>query len=342
MAENSKIDAKDAKWAPVRVRDGSPALSDDDLTLPLRWRKPRRARLSDVVDLFHEAVPDAWIDRVFAVMALAPQHTFQVLTKRPERAREYLGGDRFAESHATERIGYAAMTMIDEATGGDETKAPPWPVDHSIISSLLHGPTPPIPGVCWPRREVWPLPNVWLGTSVEDQTTADERIPHLLDTPAAVRFISAEPLLGPVDLTELDGHATVGEWFYSALDCDVDAEDDDWGGATLDWVICGGESGPGARPMHPDWARSLRDQCEAAGVAFHFKQWGEWAHHEKLPAWVPGDCDWPENADGACVLLPDGRRDWGADGAMMQRIGKRAAGRLLDGRTHDAAPEPLT
>jgi protein gp37 len=239
MAENSKFEPKSEKWAPVRVRDGVPVMSDADLTLPLRWRKPRRARLSDVVDLFHEAVPDAWIDRVFAVMALAPQHTFQVLTKRPERMREYMTGLRAQSPRVF--AGTIARSMAVLGMHGDVT------VDADY-------------------------PHVWLGTSVEDQTTANERIPHLLATPAAVRFISAEPLLGPVDLSELEGGATAGAWLYSALTCDVDAEDDYWGGERLDWVICGGESGPGARPMDAAWAESLRDQCRIAGVAFFMKQ----------------------------------------------------------------------
>ena len=133
-----------------------------------------------------------------------------------------------------------------------------------------------------------PLPNVWLGVSVEDQKSANARIPHLLSTPAAVRFISAEPLLGPVDLKAVPIPA-----------------DDGYDGATLDWVIVGGESGKGARPMHPDWARSLRDQCGRENVPFFFKQWGEW---------------------------------FGENGVSV-RIGKKQAGRLLDGFEHNAMPD---
>jgi len=124
----------------------------------------------------------------------------------------------------------------------------------------------------------WPLPNVWLGVSVEDQRRADERIPHLLSTPAAVRFLSIEPLLGPVNLTRIElGGGRRPTWnalsgargFYGENTVRIDHGD-----PGLDWVIVGGESGPGARPMHPDWARSVRDQCVAAGVPFFFKQWG--------------------------------------------------------------------
>ena len=255
---------------------GAVRLNDYWLDQPLRWRRPRRIFVCAHGDLFHEVVPDEWIDRVFAVMALAPRHTFQVLTKRPERAAQYL--------QHMERCFHASPEAFDMAWGqtGIDIAGP------GASDFIMDRP--------------WPLPNVWLGTSVEDQATADARIPHLLATPAALRFVSAEPLLGPVDLTELKNPAvTIGEHIYSALDCDVDPEDDEWGGAKIDWLIVGGESGHKARPMHPDWARSLRDQCTAAGVAFFFKQWGEHA------------------PSGHCV-------------------GKSLAGRLLDGRTWDETP----
>lgn len=120
--------------------------------------------------------------------------------------------------------------------------------------------------------EGWP--NVWLGTTAENQDEANRRIPHLLAVPAQVRFLSCEPLLGPVDLTDLSRPTGLGIHEYSALDCDVDPGDDEWAGAVIDWVICGGESGPGARPMAQEWARSLRDQCRGRGVAFFMKQMG--------------------------------------------------------------------
>lgn len=157
-------------------------------------------------------------------------------------------------------------------------------------------------------------PNVWLGTTVENQTEADRRIPHLLAVPARVRFLSCEPLLGPVDLTEI-------AWDRPDLRASVVLDPLNGIGGykgpcpRIHWVICGGESGPGARPMHPDWARSLRDQCQAAGVAFHFKQWGEYA---------PRMC---------AIGLDDPLEE------RLVRIGKKAAGRLLDGRTWDELPE---
>ncbi len=202
------------------------------LDQPLRWSKPRMIFVNSMSDLFHEDVPDEFIDQVFAVMALAQDHTFQVLTKRPERMLAYL----------TER-----------AAGGRHV----WRAGQQI--KMPGGREKPAPG--------WPLPNVWLGVSVENQAAADERIPLLLQTPAAVRWVSCEPLLGSVDLREVvmpDGD-TLGTYLHN------DGEQ-----AGLDWVVVGGESGPKARPMHPDWARRLRDQCEDARVPFFFKQTGLW------------------------------------------------------------------
>jgi protein gp37 len=245
---------------------GNVVLHEGALDRPLRWQQPRRIFVNSTSDLFHEEAPDEWIDLVFAVMALAPRHTFQVLTKRPERARAYL-------------------------------LANPGIRIRSQMPSIA-GPLPVI-------EMDWPLPNVWLGTSVEDRATADARIPHLLATPAAVRFVSAEPLLGPVDLTRITeaepacpGGTSVCGWYLDALA--GDAWDDEngaltgeyrgtYGNARLDWVIVGGESGPGARPMNPDWARSLRDQCSAANVAFFMKQMAK-----KAP--IPKDLlvrEWP-------------------------------------------------
>jgi protein gp37 len=201
----------------------------------LRWRKPRKVFVNSMSDLFHADVPDEFIARVWAVMSNAPRHTFQILTKRHGRMRSLLSSARFLD-----------LFDIEWCALPDWNDRLPDP-DRTPISHLNDG----------------PLPNVWLGVSVEDQQRADLRIPALLDTPAAVRFLSCEPLLGPVDLSP---------W----LDIEVDCGDPSDGcpRPALGWVIVGGESGRGARPMHPGWARSLRDQCIAAGVPFHFKQWG--------------------------------------------------------------------
>lgn len=286
------------------------------LTAPLRRRKPTDYFVNSMGDLFHPNVPDTEIDKVFAVMALCPQHTFKVLTKHPERMRAYLTDD------ATPNRIWAQVRAL--------------PLNHKhdhsgVVDALIN----------------MPLPNVWLGTSVEDQATADARIPHLLATPAAKRFISAEPLLGPVDL---EGITTkeCGIYALSGVRWDGSGPSGFSQGLGLDWVICGGESGPGERPMHPDWVRSLRDQCVAAEVPFFFKQWGEYADHTEHHA-----NSQPCNASSDLVILPTGEIigggakgyggfvdcDWRERGAAwMCKTGKKAAGRLLDGREWNEVP----
>jgi protein gp37 len=264
------------------------------LLRPLSWKKPKRIFVNSMSDLFHENVTDEQIDKIFAVMALCPQHAFQVLTKRPERILEYFHAGRF------DQIRIAASFIA----GGMQNE--------------------------WS----WPLPNVWLGVSVENQAAADGRIPILLQTPAAVHFISAEPLLGPLDLDAF-------MWLYDPSG--VNRTRMPLGGwdrpQPLGWVICGGESGPGARPMHPDWARSLRDQCVAAGVPFFFKQWGEWAPYNSL---LDGDYTHKKFIcfDGRVLNFgepnPDGL-DMG-DWAQIARRGKKAAGHLLYGKAHQEFP----
>jgi protein gp37 len=260
---------------------------------PLRIKAPAMWFVNSTSDLFHENVPDEVIDRVFAVMALTPQHTYQVLTKRSKRMREYLSDDasrlRVLQDGVDRELATAGISW-----NGD------WNDRHS---QAIAGATQ------------WPLPNVWLGVSVEDQTRADERIPDLLATPATIRFISAEPLLGPVDLDKAVMLQPFTEYYP--------------GQPPLNWVIVGGESGSGARPMHPDWARAIRDQCASAGVPFFFKQWGEF-----LPGYVD-DEDWFHAAsEPEDDRLLDGRYnfEWfdvndGIESAVWFEVGTKTAGR---------------
>ena len=297
MGDKSKIEWTEATWNPVvgcsvvspgctncyamrmarrldrpgshyegttRVVNGKPVWTgavkqapEHTLTAPLRWRKPRRIFVNSMSDLFHDDVPDEWIDRIFAVMALCPQHSFQVLTKRPERMQEY-------------------MTSIDNNDGGRMDGLRDALVE-GMAQKIYHDRTGEDPSM-WLAVGL-PLPNVWLGTSVEDQARANERIPYLSKTPAAVRFLSVEPLLGPVDVSdslhmnyvncELLRHYYTGKFQDPGPSVPPAPRE---GMKLIDWVIVGGESGPGARPMHPDWARSIRDQCQVAGVPFFMKQ----------------------------------------------------------------------
>ena len=353
----------DTKAGPVWT--GEVRLNEDWLTQPLKWKRPRRIFVCAHGDLFHENVPDEWIDRVFAVMALAPQHTFQVLTKRADRMRAYC---QSRNSGGTSAI--VAANALDNAN---------WLSRELAVKSEPQ------------FQNIWPLPNVWLGVSVEDQASADERIPYLLKTPAFRRFLSCEPLLGPVDLTRImeDGaqecfhqtnnpHLSLDRRVWtetrSSLNCltghywGEDLLDGQWEGwcgeheqaspgigqpgyyRPLDWIIVGGESGPGARPMHPDWARSLRDQCQSAGVSFFFKQWGEWVpmrdggiasdrpitdRHGNVRDWmnryVVADGDlWAGRVRGHSFT------EHSTD--LVYRVGKRRNGRLLDGREWNEVP----
>lgn len=241
------------------------------LDQPLRWKKPRMIFVNSMSDLFHEDVPGSFIDQVFAVMALSPWHIYQILTKRPERMMRY-----FQPIGGTQRADWVW-----------------WAMGRMMNVSRLKYPE-------------WPLANVWLGVSCEDQKTADERIPLLLQTPAAVRWISAEPLLNGIDLFE----ACFGPGASVVTRTPGRYTNIDFGNTVkpppLDWVVVGGESGRDARPMMPLWVQSLRDQCHVAGVPFFFKQWGEWS---------------PENELGPLV-----------------RLGKKAGGRLLDGREWNQYP----
>jgi len=257
----------------LRGRCGYPAgapflvkVHPDRYNEPFGWRKPKKIFVCSMGDLFHEDVPFPWINEVFSVIQRCAHHRFMVLTKRPERMRNY-------------------------------------------ISKVLQ-----VRG--WPESDI-PFPNVWMGITAETQRRADERIPVLLEIPAARRFVSVEPMLGPVDLSQWLGRS---------------------GG--LDWVICGGETGPGARPVHPDWVRSLRDQCQIAGVPFFFKSWGEWREaNMDLPV---------RGTKFGCFMGDTFVPDYGnifpqryPEHINMARIGKSNAGRILDGRTWDEEPEDV-
>lgn len=333
MSQNSKIEWTEQTWNPVtgcdkispgckhcyaevmatrlkamgqaNYRNGfEVTLQPHMLSIPLRRKKPTTYFVNSMSDLFHDGVPFDYVAAVFYAMAASPQHTFQVLTKRPERMRAWFSWVQKRESEGRELFPY---------------DTPEWRIWHMLHVSALRAGGTPEPHHGGP----WPLPNVWLGVSVEDRKYGLPRIDELRATPAAVRFLSVEPLLEDLGELDLDGIA---------------------------WVIVGGESGPGARPMHPDWVRNIRDQvlaqrvpcagcamgpyegqigpCEACqgrrfhGPSFFFKQWGEWA-----PNCLCGS-RWP------CKTT---ERPLPGKGVMF-RCGKKGAGRELDGRTWDEMP----
>lgn len=334
---------QESKSGPVWT--GEVRFNREWLTQPLQWTKPRMIFVCAHGDLFADGVEDEWLDQIFAVMALAPNHVFQVLTKRPEKMRAYITDER-----AYGRILEAAAALrADRPYLGDIP-----------ISDPRHA-------GFWTQ--------LWLGVSVEDQPRAEQRIPILLDTPASIRWISAEPMLGEVDWKRWlpagrrairpNGEPFIAPHFYmircercgwtgSSEFCGTDSWGDDsdvycpnchTSGADscmlphLDWVVAGGESGHGARPMHPDWVRSLRDQCAAADIPFLFKQWGNW----QIASEGNGHLDHQMERNDAYWVDIDGKRHKPSSIGLMKpyamhRVTKAIAGRLLDGVEHNAFP----
>lgn len=264
--------------------DASGSVISADLRKPLEW-KNQMVFVNSMSDLFHKDVPDWFIDCVFAIMVLSKTNTFQVLSKRPDRMVEYFSVGRKKLINRWEAATYRMGLTTDDED-----------VDLAACS---------VANLC---TEEFPRENIWLGVSVEDQKAADERIPLLLQVPAAVRFLSCEPLLGPVDISDAIGKAIVSGHSPAEVN-------------PLHWAIVGGESGAGARPMHPDWARGIRDQCISSDIAFFFKQWGLYGptpgifHHHQ-----------PYKFE---------------DGTVVYRCTKAQNGRMLDGEYWEQFPQPL-
>jgi len=438
---------------------GDVRLVPELLDQPLRWRRPRRVFVASMSDPNHDRVPDAFRDRMLAVIALTPHHTYQWLSKRAPEMRHYFSHAALAfrvlrqidaievneamrgvaeawrplpsapvyqiSNHGRVRRGGRDLALVEHGNGyrqvaictngsprsmlvqrlvletfdrtprlGEEaahrngdradnrianlrwatkgenmqdaarqgtagvwmksratltadevgdiraarrrgellgTIAARYGISKQQVSAIATG------RIFKPAPLDWPLRNLHIGVSVEDQATADARIPLLLQTPAAVRWVSAEPLLGPVDFTKVGSYR--GETL-SALEEIVGHVER----PRLDWIVCGGESGPGARPMHPAWARNIRDQCQAAGVAFLFKQWGAWAPdgvdfvaHDD-PTQV-GTIERLQSSDGEYAVAWTRQAGRVSEGIQLRRVGKKAAGRLLDGREWNEFPE---
>ena len=275
-------------------------LHPERLDEPQGWKKPRRIFVCSMSDLFHKDVPDYFISRVLNVpMRGAHRHTYLILTKRPDRAKSFLEGFY----NGTGKV----VACVDENRKPIPTK---------------------------------PCPRIYLGVSVEDQPSADHRIPYLLQTPAAKRFVSYEPALGPVDFK---GHI---EPYWECPKCHSWSISKPVNPPTccsfpskwklnygINQIIMGGETGPGARPMHPDWARSVRDQCVEADVPFFFKQWGEWSQTQGEPG---GDLGGDMRKGNVEIVKSSGENDghFRKGDVLMRRVGKKNAGHLLDGKEH--------
>lgn len=260
----------EARWT------GKVVLVPEVLAQPLKWREPSTVFVNSMSDLFHESLTNEQIAAVFGVMAACPQHTFIILTKRAERLPKwYEWLEEHIEQDAEEWSGRDCGTSIHDARRDCLLEY----LDETASAALAGHCAPQAKAIPDDAARAWPLPNVWIGVSVENQEAADERIPHLLATPAAVRILSCEPLLGPLDLTD-----RLGVW-TSCPECGRNVPVDEDGCCTMcgedavhygvDWVIAGCESGPGARPCDVAWLRSLRDQCMAVSGPFFLKQAAE-------------------------------------------------------------------
>jgi protein gp37 len=274
---STQISWADKTWEVTagcsKISPGEVRLLPHNLDKPLHWRKPRRIFVDSRSDLFHEDVPDEYIDRVIAAIASSQPNQFLVLTKRAERMRDYMIGLSERGKRAQEaymQTGREHFQKYKERfTEGYTLPEPPTPELRAVYDSARiaeHGAAQGFRGRSYSGGEYhwqqWPLSNLWLGVTAENQEQADARIPHLLATPAAVRFVSVEPMLSAVDLRAHLTPAYVGGMGGVSFHTEPG----------LDWTVCGGESGPGARPMELQWARDLRDQCMSAGVPFFLKQ----------------------------------------------------------------------
>lgn len=316
----------------------------DTMMQPFKWKKGKRIFVNSMSDVFYEKISVADIAILFAVMFLTPQHTYMILTKRPERMNEVLNSEEF-----TRNVNFVVSNMKIDLLKQKDVKGWLETTKEILLSNEL---LPHCKNIC-----SFPFKNIWLGVSVENQATANERIPLLLSTPAHIRFLSMEPLLGEVDLTEFyneNGYHQnflTGQWFTKCNHEEVFPVK--YGILNeqnkLDWVIVGGESGSKARPMNPRWVEKIQQDCEKANVPFFFKQWGEWIGLNNKNKYVPNLAESTfyyetmEEDELAVyeVKLNNIRRNLHMfpDDEMVLRVGKHKAGRLLNGKEFNEFPK---
>lgn len=302
------------------VWNGKLRFNKEWLDRPLSWKKPRRIFVCAAGDPFHEAVLSEWLDLIYGIMALTERHQYQILTKRPDIMQEY-----------NERLQHRPLEIMAALVnhfGSDYFK------ETDLTAAAI-------------RLQSGPLSNVWHGASIENQKTADERIAPLLATPSAVHWVSYEPALGGVNLRAvkpfLPAHEQLGYWMDALRGNIINAQ----GGIVceapgrLDWVVAGGESGPNARPPFPDWFHEMQRSCEFTGVSFNFKQWGVWRPATMFKDGEP--IPLPKNSDKKLALVgQDGKKIYSIGaGRLMEKVSKKAAGRLLDGVVYDEYPREI-
>lgn len=324
---------KNGKWTG-EIRTCLDIGRPDILEKPLHWRNPRIIFPCFMGDLFN--LPFEFIDKIMAVIALCPQHTFLILTKQPkETANYFLTRNAMDDSYRLDHMPqwYDVITgWLDEGESGHLGKR--WESCHKAAEQTDY---------------LQPLKNLWLGVSVENDKNR-WRIEELYKIPAAKRFVSFEPMLGSVkDFYTYKRKKDIDE--YPGLD--LITTNDIWKEVWPDLVIVGGESGPGARPMHPDWPRGIRDQCQAAGIPFFFKQWGAYkpwfgaySGADRPPSYRPMDADAAIFPEGHIVYRAEIKKMTASQlsplcrgGVCFTRTGKKAAGCVLDGKIYREMPE---